>query len=73
MIGDPVIRELSGVAASYRRAVAAAIRAATPASLRVRRVRPTETVVVYCAADQPAARVVYWVPVCVPGADPVAA
>lgn len=69
----PVRLELNGETPSFRRAVAAAIRAATLVGLRVRRVRPTEAVVVYYAADQAAARVVYRVSVVIPGAEPVAA
>lgn len=69
----PVSVELDVETTSFRRAVAVAIRAATLASLRVRRVRPTEARVVYYAADGAPSRVLYRVPVAVPGTGPVAA
>ncbi len=69
----PVRMELNGETPSYRRAVAAAIRAATLASLRVRRARPAETRVVYYPADGSPARVLYRVPVVIPQNGPVAA
>jgi hypothetical protein len=73
-LGTAQVRvELNGETASYRRAVAAAIRAATLASLRVRRARPTEARVVYYAADGAPARALYRVPVAAAGSDPVAA
>ncbi|HYH64236.1 MAG TPA: hypothetical protein VD866_06015 [Urbifossiella sp.] len=73
-LGTALVRvELNGETTSFRRAVATAIRAATLASLRVRRARPTEARVVYYAADGSSARCLYRVPVVVPGADPVAA